>query len=545
MISGNTLRDAYISGANNLSNYKAYVDSLNVFPVPDGDTGTNMSMTMSAASLELSTVKNLPADKVASAAASALLRGARGNSGVILSLLFRGFSKELKGVEKISIPEFANALKAGVETAYKAVMNPTEGTMLTVSREAAEKACEIADSETDFVAFYEAYIEEARASLDRTPELLEVLKKAGVVDSGGMGLIKIFEGMLSVFKDGIIIEGGIEVGNENIVIPTEDEEVDIDFPYCTEFIILKHNEDEDLLYIRDEISELGNSLVFVDDDGIVKVHIHTKDPGKALSIGVAHGSLINMKIENMIEQSKAKNKKAANLKNQSFKYAPVDPSVDFGFVAISAGSGLHDLFTELSVDAIVSGGQTMNPSTEDILAAVSSVPAKTVFVLPNNKNIIMAAEQVIKLADREVVVLATKTITQGISAMLAFDPDLSVRENSKNMTSAFKKVATGQITYAARDSEFDGHNIKKGEMLGLLENKLIISDKDIAKVIAKLLKNMVRKNSSFVTFIVGEDMSEDRAQSLIDAACEKLDDGIEVSILRGEQPVYHFIISVE
>ncbi len=545
MISGNTLRDAYISGANNLSNYKAYVDSLNVFPVPDGDTGTNMSMTMSAASLELSTVRNLPAGEVAKIAASALLRGARGNSGVILSLLFRGFAKHLKGVEKISIEDYAKALELGVETAYKAVMNPTEGTMLTVSREAAEKACEIASSESDFVSFYEKYIDEARASLDRTPELLEVLKKAGVVDSGGMGLIKIFEGMLSVFKDGLIIEGGIDVGNEDIVIPTEDEEVDIDFPYCTEFIILKHDEEEDLLYIRDEIAELGNSLVFVDDDGIVKVHIHTKDPGKALSIGVAHGSLINMKIENMIEQNKAKNKKAANLKNKSFKYAPVDPSVDYGFVAISAGSGLDDLFTELSVDAIVSGGQTMNPSTEDILAAVSSVPAKTVFVLPNNKNIIMAAEQVIKLADREVVVLATKTIPQGISAMLAFDPDLSVRENSKNMTSAFKKVATGQITFAARDSEFDGHSIKKGEMLGLLESKLVISDKDISKVIAKLLKNMVRKNSSFVTFIVGEDMSEDRAQSLIDAACEKLDDGIEISILRGEQPVYHFIISVE
>lgn len=546
MINGKLLSQGIISGANNIINQKVKVDELNVFPVPDGDTGTNMSMTIKAGKTALENLSESDVSKVADTCASALLRGARGNSGVILSLLFRGFSKGLKGKEEANGLDIANALKIGVDNAYKAVMNPTEGTILTVARLGAEKAIEVALETNDPVVVFEETVKACEEALNQTPEILPVLKKAGVVDAGGKGLLVIFEGMLEVFKNNRMIELQDKTNESKSEVKNAfvEYEGDIKFFYCTEFIVDKNKQANDSLKLRAYLETIGDCVVVVDDDEIIKVHVHTNDPGNALQEGLKFGTLMNIKIENMNEQFAAKQNEAKKT-NLDATYVKVDPDRDYGFVAVCAGAGLHDLFIDLGVDKVVSGGQTMNPSTEDILSAIHSIPAKTVFVLPNNKNIIMAAEQAVKLADRNVCVLQTRTIPQGLSAMMAFDPSADVSDNRTNMTQAFDRVQTGQITFAARDSDFDGHNIKQGEILALDNGKLGFVEKDVTKALHKLVKSLVKKSDgSFITIIYGSDVTAEQASQASEYLSNKYSNH-EINLINGGQPVYYYIVSVE
>ena len=563
MITGLTLKNSIISGANNLSNRSAKVDELNVFPVPDGDTGTNMGMTIGAARAEL---LNLPDDctveKAAQVTASAMLRGARGNSGVISSLLFRGFSKALQGKKTADAKDLVQALEKGVEGAYKAVMKPTEGTMLTVARVASEEAA--ASGIADAVELWQLVCTAAQRALDNTPEQLPVLKKAGVVDAGGQGLVYIFEGMLSVFKDNHIIAADeapeksakLSTSGAGKGVYTDDlmKVEDIKNGYCTQFRVNK-NDGASSNKLRAFLESNGDSVVVIEDDEVINCHVHTADPGKIVSHALQYGYLTNFKIENMHEQFLSRQAQGEGLKKQAaaeaadtgneFTYAAVDNDRAFGFVAVAAGEGLKAIFTDLGADAVVSGGQTMNPSTADIVAAVQSVPAKTVFVLPNNKNIIMAAEQAQGIADRTIVVLSTRTIPQGITAMLNFDPDASEYENATNMMQAADKVATGLVTFAARDSDFDGRKIKKGEILALENGKLVATGTDVTKVTYRLARSMCKKDTNFITVISGCDVSEEDAARTTELVQAKCPAGIEVTHLNGGQPVYYYIISVE
>lgn len=552
MIQGKTLAKAIISGANNISNNRQLVDELNVFPVPDGDTGTNMSMTINAGAKELGLLDSPSVAIAAETAASALLRGARGNSGVILSLLFRGFSKGLKGKEEANGQDLAEALTIGVDAAYKAVMKPTEGTILTVAREAAEAAVKLSLETNDAEIIFGEIVKVANESLERTPELLPVLKKAGVVDAGGKGLCIIFEGMQSVFSRDVMIKSAsakkaaAEPADTSPVLnAVADYEGEITFGYCTEFIVTKNKSCPDPLKLRAYLESIGDSVVCVDDDEIIKVHVHTNQPGDAITHGLKFGQLINMKIDNMREQHQAKVVEAGYVKSGA-EYAPVNPEKPFGFVAVAAGAGLQSLYYDLGVDKIVSGGQTMNPSTDDILQAIMATPAETVFVLPNNKNIIMAAEQAVKLADRRVCVLQTRTIPQGISAMLAFDPEQTYSQNRVAMTKQFDLVQTGLITFAARDSDFDGHAIKKGEILGLDNGKLAFVDKELTKAVMRLVRLLCKKaDGQFITLIYGSDVTDEQAETVATAIREKYGDSYEISLINGGQPVYYYMLSVE
>ncbi|MBQ3549806.1 MAG: DAK2 domain-containing protein [Clostridia bacterium] len=557
MINGNTLRDALLSGANNIVNCRQAVDELNVFPVPDGDTGTNMSMTISASARELALLNNETAEKVAKTNASALLRGARGNSGVILSLLFRGFSKGLKGKEEMDSESLANAIKLGVEAAYNAVMKPTEGTILTVARVASEYAAKAYSEGRDVVETFEAMLEGAKKALDETPEILPVLKKAGVVDAGGKGFVVILEGMLSVIRDGKMIESAESTATASPAATQRnaagEAEADITFTYCTEFIVKRDLKlDKDPKALRAYLETIGDCVVVVDDDEIIKVHVHTDHPGNAFEKGLTFGQLINMKVENMRDQherakhdTKESAPKAAAPVAEAKEPVSVAIEKDYGFVAVAAGEGLQALFTDLGADRIVSGGQTMNPSTDDILYAIEQTPASTVFVLPNNKNIIMAAEQTIKLSTRKVVVLPTRTIPQGITAMLNFDPDADADANAIAMQKAYANVQTGQVTFAARDSDYDGHQIKKGELLALANGKVSFTETDLEKCVIKLTKDLSDKETAFVTLIHGEDVKEAQAERICEALQDKLGRDVEVTLVNGGQPVYYFIISVE
>ncbi len=551
MINGNTLRDAYISGANNITNNKQRIDELNVFPVPDGDTGTNMSMTINNAVKELSRLNGVGVDTVSETAASALLRGARGNSGVILSLLFRGFSKGLKGKTEMDACDFVTSLGLGVEAAYKAVMKPTEGTILTVARIAHEKAkaCE----SDDFITVFDAAFEGAKEALASTPELLPVLKKAGVVDAGGQGFVTVLEGMRSVFADNKVIETASAQARPapvNIERNAAAEyETDITFTYCTEFIVNK-NFDKDAKLLRAYLETIGDSAVVVDDDNIIKVHVHTDHPGTAIEKGLEFGSLVNLKIENMRDQhERAKHDnnqlKEVNTDSDGQSYSPVKKENAYGFVSVCVGDGIEQLFYDLGVDNLVSGGQTMNPSTDDILRAIELTPAETVFVLPNNKNIIMAAEMAVPLSTRNVIVLPTKTVPMGISAMLAFDPDADADTNTVNMKNAAEKVSTGQITFAARNSDFDGFKIKDGDILAMENGKLVFTERDFMRAAVKLTRTMCTKDTSYVTLIYGDAVSDDQAESVREVLEAKLGENVEVSAIRGGQPIYYFIISVE
>lgn len=563
MISGKILRDAIISGANNINNQRSRVDELNVFPVPDGDTGTNMGMTVGAAVRELQAMDDsCTVGEAAKTAASAMLRGARGNSGVITSLLFRGFSKALQGKKTADAKDLVQALEKGVEGAYKAVMKPTEGTMLTVARVASEEAA--ASGIADAVELWQLVCTAAQRALDNTPEQLPVLKKAGVVDAGGQGLVYIFEGMLSVFKDNHIIAADeapeksakLSTSGAGKGVYTDDlmKVEDIKNGYCTQFLVNK-NDGASSNKLRAFLESNGDSVVVIEDDEVINCHVHTADPGKIVSHALQYGYLTNFKIENMHEQFLSRQAQGEGLKKQAaaeaadtgneFTYAAVDNDRAFGFVAVAAGEGLKAIFTDLGADAVVSGGQTMNPSTADIVAAVQSVPAKTVFVLPNNKNIIMAAEQAQGIADRTIVVLSTRTIPQGITAMLNFDPDASEYENATNMMQAADKVATGLVTFAARDSDFDGRKIKKGEILALENGKLVATGTDVTKVTYRLARSMCKKDTNFITVISGCDVSEEDAARTTELVQAKCPAGIEVTHLNGGQPVYYYIISVE
>lgn len=544
MLSGKILRDAIISGANNIINNKESVDELNVFPVPDGDTGTNMSMTIRNAVAELNMLNDsATVETVAQTAASAMLRGARGNSGVILSLLFRGLSKGLAGKHEATVEDYCNALKLGAEAAYKSVMKPTEGTILTVARVAAEKANDAQCK--DFAELFDVLTTAAKETLDQTPEMLPVLKKAGVVDAGGMGYYTILKGMASVICGGVMISAKEETATEKAVVTNAAGtfETDIEFTYCTEFIVVKSDVNKDATKLRAFLESIGDCVVVVDDDSIIKVHVHTEHPGKALEEGILYGSLINLKIENMKEQHKGAAAKAEMQKKQ--KLAPAEPVKDFGFVSVTSGAGLEDLFKDLGVDVIVRGGQTMNPSTEDILEAINATPARNIFVLPNNKNIIMAAEQAVKLTDRNVIVLQTRTIPQGITAMLAFDESNDFSTNGVNMTKALDNVGSGSITFAVRDSDFEGKQIKKGEILAMENGKLAFVEKDVTKALIKITKKLIRSGSSYITIIYGSDVTDETAQAAFEALRAKISDDIEIVLVNGGQPVYYYLISVE
>ena len=553
MVSGKMLRDAFISGANTISNNKKKVDELNVFPVPDGDTGTNMSMTLGNAKKELVMLPDTAGvDEVAKTMASALLRGARGNSGVITSLLFKGFDKGLKDKKEANTMDIALSLEAGVERAYKAVMKPTEGTILTVARLAAEKAKELAAANDDVASFWDDVCEEAERVLDTTPDLLPTLKKAGVVDAGGKGLVLVMRAMGEVFHGRAMVEDPASgKTSEPVTIETFASVVgefddEITFTYCTEYIVKKDEGCEDSLKLRAYLESIGDCVVVVEDDEIIKVHVHTNNPGLAIEKGLEFGSMTLPKVENMRYQHEAKQKENKVTVSSSNKaYTSVAPEKDFGFVAVAAGDGIEAMFMDAGADCIVKGGQTMNPSTEDILAAIMACPARTVFVLPNNKNIIMAAEQAVKLADRKVCVLQTRTIPQGLSALLAFDPDADFNVNRSAMTKAFERVKTGQITFAARDSEFDGQEIKNGEILALDNGKLAFVEKETEKAAYKLTKRLVDGDSEFITIIYGEDISDADAESLRARVEAKFGSKVDISLISGGQPVYYYIISVE
>jgi len=558
LINGDILRDAIISATNNLANNRKQVDDLNVFPVPDGDTGTNMSMTLANSARELEKLSGATAGKVASVNASALLRGARGNSGVITSLLFRGFAKGMENDEFVTAENIARALTLGVEAAYKAVMKPTEGTILTVSRVASEYANQAFSDGKSEIEVFEAAIEGAEKALAETPELLPALKKAGVVDAGGYGFVLILKGMLSVLKDGVMINSAASASE-----PEEEQEEgfnaagefegEITFTYCTEFIVNRDSEcEKEPNELRLFLETIGDCVVVVDDEEIIKVHVHTDHPGNAIENALTFGPLVHLKIENMRDQhERAKHdaetarKKPAKSADRTETFTPVEPTKPVGFVSVSAGVGLEELFKDLGVDTVVSGGQTMNPSTDDILKAIESTPAETVFVLPNNKNIIMAAEQTIPISTRKVIVLHTRTIPQGITAMLTFDPDSDNDTNAIEMEKAAERIATGQITFAARDSEFDGHSIKKGELMALLGGKITYVDTDLERTVLKLLKQMIKRDSQFVTVIYGEDVTDEQAMAIESQIQEKYGDKAEITVINGGQPVYYYIISVE
>ena len=539
-INGGDLRRLIISAAAAIEWNKQALNELNVFPVPDGDTGTNMSMTINAAASDLRKLEDPSLDKAAAAAASAMLRGARGNSGVILSLLFRGISKRLKGASVCDGVLWAAALQEGVDAAYKAVMKPAEGTILTVARLAAASAQRAAGENNYFESVHEAAIEEAKKALAATTDMNPVLKKAGVVDAGGKGWLVALEAMLSALRGEDIVApdpGADRPVKEQADFSDFDTE-DITFTYCTEFIISREN-DRDPEELRQFLSSLGDSLVLVDDEEIIKVHVHTNDPGKALHEAIEYGSFVTVKIENMRLQHTEK-----VLSEQELAPKIAEPEKAFGVVSVCVGNGIADVFTNLGVDGIISGGQTMNPSTQDILEAVNKVPAETVFVLPNNKNIIMAAEQVDALTPKNVVVIPSKTVPQGITAMLSFDPDGTLESNTQALTDALPTVDTMQITYAARNSDFDGYDIHEGDYLALYGSQLFGTSQDI-RVLLKSLAQKVRDDGrEYITIYYGADVKEKHAQKAADLFVSICPDA-DVNLINGGQPVYYYLISAE
>ncbi len=544
MIKGSVLRNAFISGANSIANERVSVDELNVFPVPDGDTGTNMSMTMGNALAELKNLRDsCTVSSVAEVAASALLRGARGNSGVILSLIFRGFKKAFKDKAEASVADFAEALSIGVENAYQSIMKPTEGTILTVARVAAETAQNAASETDDINEVLSKTLSAANEALKKTPEQLSALKKAGVVDAGGKGFIIIFSAIADVISGKKAVEAKEKpkpkITTENFSTAVGDFDEEINFTYCTEMLIKKEPDSKDSKNLRAYLETIGDCVVVVEDDDIIKVHVHTNNPGKAIEKGLEFGSINLPKIENMRLQHDGKKKST-----DKAGFTPVKPEKEYGFVAVAAGYGLETVFKDMGVDIVVSGGQTMNPSTDDILSAIFSCPAETVFVMPNNKNIIMAAEQAAKLADRKVCVLQTRTIPQGMSAMFGFDPDADFNTNRTEMTKAFEKVSTGLVTFAARDSDFDNHKIKQGDILALEENRLSFVEDDVHKAAYKLTKKLINGDSQFITVIYGADVSQSDSEKLL-TQLENKYQNLEVSMINGGQPVYYYIISVE
>lgn len=547
MINGTQLACAIISGANNIENNRTAVDALNVFPVPDGDTGTNMSMTMGAARQALSALPDgTPVGEVAAKAAAALLRGARGNSGVILSLIFRGFSKPLEGLEKADCKSLAQALEQGTKAAYDAVTQPTEGTMLTVIREACRAAKKYRGS--DEAEMWAQVCSAAQKTLERTPEMLSVLKRAGVVDAGGQGLVTVLTGMLSVFEGkGITAPNGDEIQTVSVHernIDTANRE--IKFGYCTEYIVNRSRSDggnpDDL---KAFLCEIGDCVAVIDDEDIIKVHVHSNEPGNAIQAGLKYGALVNIKVDNMrYQHSNVLNTSAGNV-NTTGQQKIGDVREKYGFVSVSSGEGFDELFGELGVSTTVKGGQTMNPSTQDILNAIESARAEHIFVLPNNKNIIMAAEQAANISKQSVSVIKTQSLPQGIAAMLCFDEEKSAQQNALEMSQAAAAIGTGLVTLAAKDSRVNEQRVRKGQVLGIENGKITIIEHDPIKAGYKLARRMYRKqNGSVITVYYGDDTTRQQAQELaklLRAHCS----GAQVSVINGGQPIYKFIISVE
>ncbi|WP_078547206.1 DAK2 domain-containing protein [Litchfieldia alkalitelluris] len=557
-LDGKRFAEMIIKGSTHLSNNAKLVDSLNVFPVPDGDTGTNMNLSMTSGAKEVKNNVSIHIGKVGSALAKGLLMGARGNSGVILSQLFRGFSKAIESKETIDARDFALALESGVQTAYKAVMKPVEGTILTVAKDAAKRAVSVSETETDIIKLMTEVIKEAQASLNRTPDLLPVLKEVGVVDSGGKGLLFVYEGFLAELK-------GEQLPGNQASMPSLKELVsaehhrsvqshmnteDIEFGYCTEFMVKldpskmakKPFSEEDF---RQDLSKHGDSLLVIADEELVKVHIHAEHPGDVLSYGQRYGSLINMKIENMREQH-------SNLLYEENEYieetAPTSKvkkeKQTYGIVTVAMGSGISEMFKSLGANGVIEGGQTMNPSTEDIVKAIEEIHAENVYILPNNKNIIMAAEQAASVAEGNIIVIPSKTVPQGMAAMLAFNPSVDSEQNKSMMNSALGNVKTGQITYAVRDTNIDGIEITKDDFMGIAEGKIVVTNKEVINVAKNLLDTMIDEDDEILTILVGEEASDNEVNELVNYIEEKFGD-IEVEVHNGNQPLYNFIFSIE
>ncbi|MBQ4381659.1 MAG: DAK2 domain-containing protein [Oscillospiraceae bacterium] len=540
------------SGAALLEKNKQFVNELNVFPVPDGDTGTNMSMTINAGVTAMDAKPSQTVTAVADTAAGALLRGARGNSGVILSLLFRGMSKALKGVEEMTVFDFSAALSEGVTAAYKAVMRPTEGTILTVSRLVADAAAKYCQEGSDFMELFDILIPVGEEALRNTTEQNPVLKKAGVVDSGGQGYVFLIKGMRSALMGEPVTLDGSEKGGSDTADFASFTDADITFTYCTEFIVNRENHKSPEA-LRDYLSGIGDSLVFVEDDEIIKAHVHTDQPGEVLTKALKYGSFVSVKIENMRNQHTQmvfSSEPKAMMHPKNIETPPeeqpgeAEPEKKYGVVAVCAGDGIETVFRDIGVDALVTGGQTMNPSTEDILKAIQSVPAETVFVLPNNKNIIMAAQQCDPLTEKNVIVIPSKTIPQGISALISFDESLPEEEMIEAMKAACKSVRTAQITYASRDSEFDGMEISAGEYLALLESSIVGSGKDLASLLSALSERFAEDGCDVITIYYGEDVDEFSANA-VGAKLSADFPEADVTVVYGGQPVYYYMISAE
>jgi len=540
-------------GAHHLSQNANVVDALNVFPVPDGDTGTNMNLSMTSGAKEVEQIDTANIGKVAQSLSRGLLMGARGNSGVILSQLFRGFGKSIEQKSEINAKEFAAAFQAGVDTAYKAVMKPVEGTILTVAKDAAKKAVLTAQTETDIIKVMEAVVNEAEASLERTPELLPVLKEVGVVDSGGKGLLYVYEGFLASLKGEKLSEKAAALPSLNDLVSAEHHKnaqshmntEDIEFGYCTEFMVKldsgKRNFNEDTF--RQDLSGFGDSLLVVSDENIAKVHIHAEYPGEVMTYAQKYGSLINMKIENMREQhtailSQNKQETAAPAEKAPAEKQP------YGIVTVAMGEGIAELFESIGATKVIEGGQTMNPSTEDIVQAIKDANADTVVILPNNSNIVMAANQAADVAGQHVIVIPTKTVPQGMAALLAFNPALGADENEAAMLDAIGEVKSGQITYAVRDTNIDGIDIKKGDFMGILNGKIVETASDQLTAAKKLIAGMIDEDSEIVTVIKGEDAPEEEAEELAAFISETYED-VEVEVHDGKQPLYSYILAVE
>jgi len=553
MIDGKRFAEMIFYGANRLAQNAKYVDSLNVFPVPDGDTGTNMNLSIQSGAKEVRNNIVPHVGKVGQALSRGLLMGARGNSGVILSQLFRGFAKAIEAKESLDITDFAEALNAGVTTAYKAVMKPVEGTILTVAKDSAKKALEVSKTTTDMTVLMEEVVKEAKASLKRTPELLPVLKEVGVVDSGGQGLVFVYEGFLAQLKGEKVNElTTAEVSMDQLVKQEHHKSVqgfinteDIVYGYCTEFMVkfkdskLKNHPFSEEKF-RNDLSEYGDSLLVIADDQLAKVHIHTEQPGVVLTYGQQYGDLINLKIENMRQQHTTilENDKVNTAQEQKKQ-----PS-EYGIVAVSMGSGIRDLFKSIGAEVVIEGGQTMNPSIENIVKAIEQVNAEKVFILPNNKNIILAAEQARDVCDQQVIVIPSKTVPQGLAALLAFNPSVDVEKNEKAMNEALKTVKSGQITFAIRDTMIDNLTIKKDDYMGIEEGSIVVSNPDLNITAKELLNKMLDEDSEILTIIKGEEATEEQTKALVQFVEEKFPE-VEIEIHDGKQPLYQFIFSVE
>ena len=547
-IDAKLLARTFLAGANNLNAKKEWINELNVFPVPDGDTGTNMTLTIMSAASEVGALTDPDMESLAKAISSGSLRGARGNSGVILSQLLRGFTRGVRKLTDLDAPAIAAAMERGVETAYKAVMKPKEGTILTVARGVADKALELAEDAEDLQTFLEDVLEEGRRVLAKTPDMLPVLKEAGVVDSGGQGLMVVLEGAFDAFMGkevDLTFDGG---ESAKVVKITSQAEADIKFGYCTEFIIVLNKEftAEDEVDFKAYLSSLGDSIVCVADDEVVKIHVHTNDPGLAIQRALTYGSLSRIKIDNMREEHQEKLiKDAEKIAAQQAEEAAKAPKKEVGFISVSIGEGFGQIFRDLGVDYLIEGGQTMNPSTEDMLNAISKVNAEHIFILPNNKNIILAANQAKALTkDKDIIVIPTKTVPQGITAVINYVPEKSVEDNEKDMTEEITRVKTGQITYAVRDTHIDDKEIHEGDIMGIGDHGMLAVGKEVAAVAKETVEQMVDDETELISIYYGEGFTEEEAEKLA-GELEEQYDYCDVEVNCGGQPIYYCIISVE